>query len=159
MNAHRISIVLAALFLPVILCAQPAPTLTPEQSSWLERANRHERNGWTYLHVEGPAKARGFQHGYLLAKDIREGLRILGEAWHYQSALDWSWLVTKAGAILTAKVDSENLGEIDGIVDGMRSAGEATTRDEIVALNGYMELMWYWWPSVKESIAVNAPES
>jgi hypothetical protein len=41
--------------------------LIPEQKSWLSKANRHEKNGWIYLHIEGAAKERGFQHGYLLA--------------------------------------------------------------------------------------------
>jgi len=137
--------------------AQTNNSLTPEQQSWLAKANRHEKNGWIYLHLEGRPGERGFQHGYLLAKEIKEALRVLSEGWKYKSAMEWSWLVQKAGEVLTTKVDSENLAEIDGMVEGMKSAGVTTSRDELVALNGNMELMWYWWPQVKDSMKSNSP--
>ncbi len=138
--------------------AQTSIPLTQEQESWLANANRHDKKGWTYLHIEGTPTERGFQHGYLLAKEIKESLRVLKKKWEYQSAMEWSWYVQKAGEILTPRVDSENLAEIDGIVEGMRAAGVSTTRDEIVALNGYMELMGYWWPTIKDSLKLNSPE-
>lgn len=76
------------LLLTVLLCSplvqgQTTGQLTQEQKTWLSKANRHEKNGWIYLHIEGAAKERGFQHGYLLAKEIKESLRVLGEVWHY----------------------------------------------------------------------------
>ncbi|MGA2625387.1 MAG: C45 family peptidase [Bacteroidota bacterium] len=139
--------------------AQAANSLTPEQQSWLAKANRHEKNGWIYLHIEGAPRERGFQHGYLLSGEIKEAIRVLDVEWKYKTALEWSWFVEKAGEILTPKVDPENLAEIDGMVEGMRAANVSTTRDELVALNGYMELMWYWWPKVKDSLKINSPES
>ena len=147
----------------MILClqmlqSQGTVALTNEQKSWLAHANRHEKNGWIYLHIEGTPKERGFQHGYLLARDIKEAIRTLSEEWKYETAMEWSWFIQKAGEILTAKVDSENLAEIEGMVDGMKTAGVSTSTDELVALNGYMELMWYWWPSVKDSIKSHLPE-
>ena len=150
--------VLFVLLFPILLQAQTADTLTQGQQSWLTKSNRHEKNGWIYLHLEGSPRERGFQHGYLLAKEIKEAVRILSEEWKYQSAMDWSWLVGKAGEILTTKVDSENIAEIDAMVEGMKTAGISTTRDELVALNGYMELIWYWWPTVKDSFKTNSPE-
>lgn len=132
--------------------------LTNEQKTWLAKANRHEKNGWFYLHIEGTPTERGFQHGYLLAKEIQESIRVLSEVWKYQSALEWQWLVQKAGNMFTPKVDIENITEIDGIVEGMKAAGVKTSRDEIVAYNGYMELLWYWWPSIKDTITPNAPD-
>jgi len=149
---------LVVLIFVTCLQGQTADSLTIEQKSFLARAERHEKYGWIYLHIEGAPKERGFQHGYLLAKDIKEAIRVLGEGWKYQSAMEWSWLVQKAGEILTAKVDSENLAEIDGMVEGMNTAGILTTRDELVALNGYMELIWYWWPTVKDSFKTNSPD-
>jgi hypothetical protein len=69
----------------------PAPAIpfTAEQNSWVSKAHRHEKNGWLYLHIEGTPKERGFQHGYLLANEIEESIRVLSESWKYQSALDW----------------------------------------------------------------------
>lgn len=141
----------------LLLNAQTPGVLTQEQKFWLSKSNRHEKNGWIYLHIEGSPRERGVQHGYLLAKEIKEAIRILHEEWTYQSAMEWSWFVEKAGEILTVKVDSENLAEIDGMVEGMKVAGISTSRNELVALNGYIELMWYWWPSVSDSMKTNSP--
>jgi hypothetical protein len=154
--------VVIAVFLLVfstgLTLSQTKHQLSSEQKSWLSKANRHEKNGWIYLHIEGPAKERGFQHGYLLANEIKESIRVLSEVWHYQSALDWQWLIRKAGIMFTPEIDSENLSEIEGIVEGMKAAEVSTSLDEMVAYNGYMELMWYWWPTVKDTISPNSPD-
>jgi hypothetical protein len=151
------------LLLLVSLCStsvhsQTNDQLSKEQKTWLSKANRHEKNGWIYLHIEGSPEERGFQHGYYLSKEIKESIRILSEVWKYQTAMKWSWYVDRAHDILTPKTDPENLAEIDGMVEGMKAAGDTTSRDEMVSLNGYMELLWYWWPLVKDSIGVNAPD-
>lgn len=145
------------LYFSLPLYAQISGVLTQEQKFWLSKANRHEKNGWIYLHIEGSPRERGFQHGYLLAQEIKEAIRTLHEEWTYRSAMEWSWFVGKAGEVLTVKVDSENLAEIDRMVEGMKAAGIATTRNELVALNGYIELMWYWWSSVSDSMKTNSP--
>jgi len=132
--------------------------LTDEQKTWLLKANRHDKNGWIYLHIEGTPQERGFQHGYLMASEIKESMRILTEIWHYQSALEWQWLVKKGSKMFIPEIDAENLAEMDGIVEGMKAAGINTDRDEIVTYNGYIELLWYWWPSVKDSISPNAQD-
>lgn len=140
------------------VCCQTVNQLTNEQKTWLLKANRHEKNGWIYLHIEGTPEERGFQHGYLLAKEIKESIRVLSEVWHYQSALEWKWLVRKGSDMFTPKVDIENMTEIEGIVEGMKAAGIATSRDEMVTYNSYMELLWNWWPSVKDKISPNSPD-
>jgi hypothetical protein len=130
------------LTLSVCLCAawghsQTKDQLTSEQKTWIAKANRHEKAGWIYLHIEGNPEERGFQYGYLLAKEIKESIRVLSVSWEYQNALKWSWLVQKAGEKLSKKTDPENLREINGMVVGMKAAGISTSQDELVALNGY----------------------
>jgi hypothetical protein len=158
MKNRLILFCLFLFLLPDFLYTQTNSPLTPDQKSWLSKANRHEKSGWIYLHIEGTPEERGFQHGYLLAKEIKESIRVLSEGWKYRTAMEWQWLVQQAGKMFTVKVDTENLAEIDGIVEGMNAAGDSTTRDEIVALNGCMELIWYWWPTVKNKISPNSPE-
>src|SRR5450759_596182 len=109
--------------------------LTNDQKIWLSKANRHEKNGWIYLHIEGSPEERGFQHGYLLAKEIKDALFETSTVWHYQTALDWQWMVQKIDKMFTPGIDAENLQEIDGIVEGMKAAGMSTSRAEIVAYN------------------------
>ncbi len=133
-------------------------TLTSEQKQWLSAAHRNEKNGWIYVHCEGGPRERGFQHGYLLAQEIKDAVRMTKKVWEYQSALDWQWLVTKSTAMFGPQIDSENLAEIDGIVEGAQKAGYATDRGEMIALNGSTEFMGYWWPSVKDTISPNAPD-
>jgi hypothetical protein len=148
----RIIILLSILLNTLLVSGQAKSSLSSEQSAWLSKANRHEKNGWTYLHIEGGAQERGFQHGYLMADEIKEAIRMLSKRWNYQTAMDWKWIVQKGAEILTPKVETENLNEIDGMVEGMRFKGVLTSRDELVALNGYIELMSNWWPTVKDSI-------
>jgi len=119
---------------------------TPEQQSWLGKGKRFERAGWIYLHVEGQPRERGFQHGYLLAKEIAEGLRVTRAGWEHDTAMEWEWLVTRAAAMFVPKIDPENLAELDGIAEGARAAGVTVSRAELIAYNGILELSEYWWP-------------
>jgi hypothetical protein len=151
------------LLLLVFICStlvrsQTNDQLTKEQKTWISKANRHEKNGWIYLHIEGAPRERGFQHGYLLANEIKEALRVIKKVWEYQTATDWPWLMERAAKMFTTKIDSENIKEIDGIVEGMKAASISTTRDELVTYNGWKELLWYWWPTVKDSVSPNTPE-
>jgi hypothetical protein len=153
-----ILLLLAVFVYSALVRSQTVNQLTSEQKAWLTKANRHEKNGWIYLHIEGTPEERGFQHGYLLAKEIKEALLEMSEVWHYETALDWQWLVQKGSKMFNSKIDSENMEEIDGIVEGMKAAGVLTNRDEIVTYNGTSELMEYWWPTVKDTISPNSPD-
>jgi hypothetical protein len=132
--------------------ADPQPSLTTEQQAWLAKAKRFGRAGWIYLHVEGEPRERGFQHGYLLAKEIAEGLRVTRVQWHHDSTMDWPWLVAHAAEMFVPKIDAENLAELDGIAEGARAAGVNVSRDEIIAYNGIIELSEYWWPTELKKI-------
>jgi hypothetical protein len=134
-----------------------AAELTPEQRQWLAPSHRFERHGWIYLHIEGDAPTRGFQHGYQLAREIAEALRVHRAVWEYQSGMTWPWLVARAAELMTPKVDAENLAELDGIVAGLKAAGVATTRDEMVAYNAQIEFEGYWWPQEKKRLADEKP--
>jgi len=129
-----------------------APALTTEQAAWLARAERREQHGWIFLHLEGEPRARGFQHGYLLAKEIVESLRVLRATWRHDTSMEWAWLLGRVRAVLVPKVDRENLAEIDGIVAGLGAAGVRTSREEIVALNAWIEIIDYWWPKLQQKV-------
>ena len=61
--------------------ADSASPLKPEQKNWVSKGKRFERAGWIYLHIEGEPRERGFQHGYLLGKEINDGLVATRAAW------------------------------------------------------------------------------
>jgi hypothetical protein len=126
--------------------------LTEAQRSWISRADRHEKGGWIYLHIEGGARERGFQHGYLMAKEIERGIAIIRTDWQYSSGMEWNWLVQKAATLFASTIDAENRNEMLGIVEGIRAAGAASSIEEITAYNAYIELAGYWWPTEMKKI-------
>ena len=136
----------------VLVAKQEGASLTKEQQAWLVPAERHDKQGWVYLHIEGKAGPRGFQHGYLLAKEIDESLHAIQRVWEYDTAMQWSWLVHEAKKMFLPHIDAENLAEIDGIVEGLQAAGVPTSREEMVAYNGFIELHSYWWPGKKKEL-------
>lgn len=136
----------------------PHRTTDAERTAWLAKAEKHTRDGWTYLHIEGPPKVRGFQNGYLMSKEIRESLVETRAAWEYKSGMDWSWLVSKGAAMLMSRIDDEDLDELRGIVDGLVAAGDSTTLEEILTYNGIVELGGYWWPEEKKKLDDHSPD-
>jgi len=137
---------------------QSAAPLTEQQRAWLKPARCKDKDGWVYLHIEGEPYERGFQHGYLLAKEIRQALYATKVKWEYQSGMDWPWLVQQAEAMFIPKIDAENLAEIDGIAAGMAAAGVPSTRGELVAYNGIIELAAYWWPKEKGKLGAKSKD-
>jgi len=134
----------------VPLCV--AAGLTDQQGQWLARAERHEKAGCIYLHVEGGARERGFQHGYLLAPEITECLRVRRAVWHHNTGMAWSWLLKEVARFMTPAVDKENRQELLGMVEGMQANGQPTTLDELVTYNAAAELDDYWWPEVQKKM-------
>ncbi|HTL18030.1 MAG TPA: hypothetical protein VL793_12395, partial [Patescibacteria group bacterium] len=148
-HAWRIVGFVCAICVVQLSLAEP---LTKEQQQCVSKGHRFERHGWIYLHVEGEAKERGFQHGYLLAPEIAEGLRVSKVCWQYSSAMNWPWLVERASKMFVPHIDAENLAELQGIADGMTAAGHPATRDDLIAYNGIIELTGYWWPTELKKI-------
>ena len=85
-------------------------------------AYRFPAAGWIYLHIEGKPYERGYQHGYLMAREIPEYLeRCAAELG--TNAAGWSGLRTQAGALFLRGFDREILEEMRGIADGASDAG------------------------------------
>ena len=150
---------------PLLIFALALCTLTVEaglsgsEEIAVSKASRHEKAGWIYLHIEGAPHERGFQHGYLLAPEIQESLRITRAVWEYQSGMDWKWLLKKSSKLLNPKIDPEWIQEMGGIVSGLKAAGVTSSLDEIVAYNAIIELSNYWWPKEKRKYDYNSPTS
>ena len=87
-------------------------------------AYRYPAAGWIYLHIEGKPYERGYQHGYLMAKEIPEyltrcAIQLSGKA--EESA--WNSYRTSADALFLRGFDREILEEMRGIADGANAAG------------------------------------
>jgi hypothetical protein len=106
----------------------------------------------------GQARERGFQHGYLLSREIATSLTASRIRWEYESGMTWQWFVDSGAKLFEPKLDDELLAEIDGMVEGLNAAGVRTTRGEMIAYNGFVELNGYWWPKIKDSIGSHSPD-
>jgi hypothetical protein len=150
----RLASTLAACALA--FCSATAAELTAQQKAWLAQAHRHEKAGWIYLHIEGAPRERGFQHGYLLAQETAEAIRVTATAWEHDSSFDWTWLKEQTNGFIGAGVDAELREEMEGIAEGMTAAGVATTYADILAYNASIETTGYWWPEVANKISGSA---
>ena len=87
-------------------------------------AYRYPAAGWIYLHVEGKPYDRGYQHGYLMAKEIPEYLtRCAIELGGKADEQTWNAYRTTADALFLRGFDREILEEMRGIADGANAAG------------------------------------
>ncbi|TKC85904.1 hypothetical protein FAZ69_21510 [Trinickia terrae] len=50
--------------------------LNAQERAWLAKASRTDVNGWVHLKTRGAPFERGFQHGFLVAREYAEALRV-----------------------------------------------------------------------------------
>src|SRR3984957_10258882 len=126
----------------------------------LAKAYRFERGGWIYVHLEGAPHDIGYQHGYLLAPEISDAFAAVSSEMIYTSKRDWNFFRRAAHTMMWPKIDVDYQSELAGIVDGMRARGYTKLdQDDIVAMNGFMELADYYVPWLDKQTATAAPAS
>jgi hypothetical protein len=140
----RTSILFALAAWAAVLLAADGPGGKAKEA--LQGSYRWERNGWIYVHLEGPPDRLGYQHGYLLADEINDVLRVLKPWLERTTKKDWAFYREAAEKILWPKVDAEFQKELDGIVAGAAAKGGKADRWDIVALNALEELPYYYVP-------------
>jgi hypothetical protein len=131
-------------------------------------AYRYPSAGWIYLHIEGEPYERGYQHGYLMAREIPEYLeRCAAELGAKSEAEGWDHLRTTVDALFLRGFDREILEEMKGIADGASAAGAkwlgrridlldivvANTTVELGELDGAMPMT----PTGLEGLRLDAP--
>ena len=124
----------------------------------LAKAYRFERGGWIYVHLEGAPHDIGYQHGYLLAPEISDAFAAVSSEMTYTSKRDWNFFRRAAHTMMWPKIDLDYQSELAGIVDGMRARGYTKLdQDDIVAMNGFMELADYYVPWLNKQTQTEAP--
>ena len=87
-------------------------------------AYRYPAAGWIYLHIEGQPYERGYQHGYLMAREIPEYMeRCAADLGAKADAQSWDQLRTTVDALFLRGFDREILEEMKGIAEGASDAG------------------------------------
>jgi hypothetical protein len=124
--------------------AMPAAGANADEQ--LQGSYRFERNGWIYVHLEGPPERMGYQHGHMLAEEIKDVLEVLKPWLQHTTKKDWAFYREASEKILWPKIDVEFQKELDGIVAGALARGVKIDRWDIVALNALEELPYYYVP-------------
>jgi hypothetical protein len=113
---------------------------------------RPERNGWTFMHLEGTPSEIGYQHGYLLASEIQEMKAICDLELNHDTGKDWPFFRNAAREMMWPRIPTEYREELQGIADGVKARGVPLDLWDIVALNGMLE-----WPYYTKAYQKKAP--
>ena len=131
---------------PVSAGRTPAGAAVQPDADRAARSYRFERNGWIFVHLEGTPAQIGYQHGYRLAAEIEDLLRVVKPLLLETSKRDWAFYRDVAEKILWPGIDEEYRAELDGIVEGLAAKRVAADRWDIVALNAFEEIPDYYVP-------------
>ena len=136
----------AMVLLGTSMCAtQPQDAISPSDPR-LQKTYRFQKGGWTYVHLEGSPSDIGFQHGYLLAAEIKDAFEAIKLFDTRQTQRDWEFFRKTAREMLWPHIDAEYQQELQGIADGMKAHGVDLDVYDIVALNAFEEVPDYYVP-------------
>jgi Phospholipase B len=108
--------------------------------------SRLDALGWVCVCLEGDPYELGRQHGRLLAREIEDALRTAKFLCKWDTGEEFNAFKSTAVAQFSSHLGREYLDEIRGITEGCRRAGVDTSFEELLAWNGYLDLM-SWWPT------------
>ena len=101
------------------------------------------RNGWTFVHLEGKPAEIGYQHGWLLSKEIKDGFDVQKLEAEHDSGKPWSFYRDASQHILWPHISDEYRQELEGIAAGLNARRVALDIWDVVALNASMEWSYY----------------
>ena len=102
-----------------------------------------EKNGWTFVHLEGQPAEIGFQHGYLLASEIEDMLKVTKLEESHDDKKDWQFFRDAARTMMWPHIEKEYREELQGIVEGANAKGVKLDLWDVVALNAAEEWEYY----------------
>ena len=152
---NKIVMCVESVFLAISLVCCRIAQISPEKPEFakggLAKAYRYDENGWIFLHIEGEPFERGFQRGYLTANEIEEFFRTLAYTQEFETAHELDFFVQAACRLFRNKVPAEYVEEMKGIAAGMERAGKKVTFKQVLFMNGFIDVLWYWWPQEKKA--------
>lgn len=107
---------------------------------------RVDINGWVYINIRGEPYKRGYQHGFLLGKSIKESIERVAFWGKRDLGRPWSFFREAAEALYIPKIPREYKDELEGIRDGAKELGVDIDYTDLVAYNGYEDTYTYhYW--------------
>ncbi len=119
----------------------------------LKNSFRENKDGWIYVHLEGTPAEIGYQHGYLLAPEIDDCIKMF--AYYFENGStkkDWAFFREASERIFWPQIDREYQEEIQGIADGLVARGYKYDKIDVTALNANIEIASYYIPWLAEKI-------
>jgi hypothetical protein len=136
---------LAALLLIAATSVASIPAFAAPDAR-LQGGYKFNEGGWTYVHLEGTPERVGFQHGYLLAREIEDNVNVYKVEMPHNVQRDWSFFREAAKNVIWPHVDAEYQDELKGIAAGLHAQGSTLDLWDVVALNSEIELRDYYLP-------------
>jgi len=104
---------------------------------------RPQKNGWTFVHLQGTPHQIGFQNGYLLAPEIQDFLKVTILEQTHDSKKDWAFFRDAAQNMMWPHIEAEYREELQGIADGANAHGAKLDVWDVVAMNATTEWGYY----------------
>jgi hypothetical protein len=114
--------------------------------SLLEGSLRLGISGWNYLHLEGDPYSIGYQHGFHMAREIKQTIDRM-ELWSVKSIdRKWDFYRDNAQRFFVHKIPKGQKKEVDGIAAGAKDASIRIDAYDVIALNGFFDSVTYhYW--------------
>jgi hypothetical protein len=100
-------------------------------------------HGWTQVHLEGTPAEIGYQHGVLLAEEIKDLQKVFALELQHDNGKDWKFFRTEAKEVLWPHIETEYREELQGIAEGVQSRGIKLDLWDIVAMNAAEEWSYF----------------
>ncbi len=95
------------------------------------------------MHLEGAPSEIGFQHGWLLSKEIKDGFEVQKLELEHDENKPWAFFRDAGRDVLWPNIPEEYRQELQGIADGLKARGVGLDLWDVVALNASMEWSYY----------------
>lgn len=115
------------------------------------------RASWKEVRLEGTPREMGRQHGRALAREIEDGLRAIEVIIGHDTKKDWAFYRKAGQEVLWPRVEAQYRAELEGIAEGLKEKGSRLDLWDVVALNGWMELAWYYVPVYNKKHGIQTP--
>lgn len=138
---RKIVILFSLLIVGTALSLFPKDTKTDPRLK--QSFRRPENNGWTFVHLEGTPSEIGFQHGYLLAREILDMQKVAALELTHDTKKDWAFFRDAARGMMWPRIEPQYCEELQGITAGVNARGVKLDLWDIIALNGLLEWGYY----------------
>jgi hypothetical protein len=95
------------------------------------------------VHLEGTPGEIGFQHGYLLAPEIKDTFQDVSTEMAHDEKKPWEFFRKAAQEVFWPHIEQEYRDELTGIAEGLKARGATLDVWDVVALNAWLELPYY----------------